>query len=442
MNNKIKKCGCFIVLGILFLMLLNTISCTLAPKIVSKLKINNEKVNELFKITKSTPPYDFTIDYPFEDNDKDNTENETRNLNIIDKYLSLINTIKTKLEANTSKRLIGYQKSIELSYIYNKLISYKLVSNEETSRIILEGDYYTRLRQKNNMKILANKLIKLNNELKDENIDFLYIQVPNKISPTQEISPIYYDYTNENTDELLKLIKNKVEYIDIRDNIQQNNLNHLSLYFKTDHHWLPETGRWVTEEISKYLNDNYDTNLEIDNITEEKFQYKKYSNIFLGSDGRYVSLANAKPEDLTLITPKYKTNLRITIPEKKINKVGSFDKTIIDKSQLKYTNYYNISQYEAYMYGDRALIEVKNNLVNNNKKILLIKDSYANVVSPFLSLENEYLSTIDLRYFNGSLKSYIEKFKPDIVLTLYSGFTISDVEIGSSDQLLVNRLIY
>ena len=60
------------------------------------------------------------------------------------------------------------------------------------------------------------------------------------------------------------------------------------------------------------------------------------------------------------------------------------------------------------------------------KDLLILKNSFANVVSPFLALETENVSIIDLRYFNGSLKAYIKEYDPDLVMILYHGNAVLD----------------
>jgi hypothetical protein len=82
--------------------------------------------------------------------------------------------------------------------------------------------------------------------------------------------------------------------------------------------------------------------------------------------------------------------------------------------------YYNLSPYDAYLYGNRELVTIHNNLLRDGRKILLIKDSFANVVAPFLSIGIENLDIVDLRYFTGSIKSYIEKHIPDTVVIMYN----------------------
>ncbi len=430
-SEKIECIGSFIIVGILLIMMIISLLFTILPKILVGLNLSNDKINNFFQIVESTPKIDFEKIYPFE------KKEFKKNTSLINKYLNTVDYVKNKLEGNTSKGLYGYEKLIEFSYIYNNLISYKIVSNNLDSRIEVEDGNFTSIGKKKDMSYCSNELINFSNYLEELNIKNIYIQAPFKLPKDQKIPLIYHDYTNDNMDDLLNMISGKVNYIDLRENIKNNNLNHLHLFFKTDHHWLPETGLWASQEISKYLNNNYDLNLEIDNIASDKFNYNVYENIFLGSAGRFVSLANAKPENMTLITPNYYTKLNIKIPQLSLDKTGTYDDTLIDWEQLQYKNYYKIDQFSSYLYGNKQLIEIKNENVHNNKKILLLKDSFSKVVAPFLALENEYLSIIDLRNFNGSLKGYIKDYNPDLVIVMYNGSLLVDENDKNEEAYLL-----
>ena len=431
-KNKIEVVGSFIIIGMLGIIMCLVIFFTIGPLLLRVLKINDDKLNELFQLPEESTLINYAEIYPFETNENILVNKE----NYVDKYLSIINEVKSSLQKKTSNYLIGYEKFAELSYNYNKILGYKLVSNNGgSSRIEISKGYYSRINTKKDVSNCAKNLIDFNEYLNSLGINFLYVQAPYKISENQKISKIYNDYTNDNVNNLLRLIESKVNYLDLRKSI-----NKLDSFYKTDHHWLPETGLLATGKISKYINNNYDMNLNIRNVEPNNYNYKTYPEMYFGYDGRNVSLANAEPEDFTLITPKFDTKLNIKIFEKSINKTGSYKETLINWDKVKYDDFYNIVQYSAYMYGDRQLIEIKNEYIKNDKKILLIKDSFSEVVSPFLSLETEYLSIIDLRYFNGSLKSYINKFKPDMVITMYNGGMMgeNDEELQGIDLLWNN----
>lgn len=432
-KNKIESISSIIMISLLVIMMLSSLFYSIFPKILIKFNVSNDDINSFFNIVDTNPGIDINYEklYPF-----NNKNIKPSKKSFIDNYKKYIERFKEILENYTSKKLMSYESLIELSYIYNDIINFNLVSNSnDSARINLGNGYFSRINKKIDTTIIADRLIDFNNYLKNENTDLLYVQTPFKISKKTKISNIYKDYTNENMDNFLNKIKGKVNYIDLRNNIENDGLDNLDLFFKTDHHWLPSAGLYSVGEISYFLNEKYNMNLAIDNVNPNAYSCKTYPNMFLGTDGKSVSLKNADSEDFDLLSPKFKTKLNIKILDLKIDKTGKYDDTLLDKTQLKYENYYKISQYSTYGYGDRALIEIHNELINNKRKILVVKDSFADVMIPFMALETEYLSVIDLRQFNGSIKNYIEKYNPNIVLVIYNGSMLHDLSINQDEEV-------
>ena len=77
---------------------------------------------------------------------------------------------------------------------------------------------------------------------------------------------------------------------------------------------------------------------------------------------------------------------------------------------------------------------MKNNLNPHGKKILMICDSFAMVVTPFLALQTSELHICDVRdnekYVGEKLnmEKYIKEIKPDYVIVLYNGVSNSQKE--------------
>lgn len=75
---------------------------------------------------------------------------------------------------------------------------------------------------------------------------------------------------------------------------------------------------------------------------------------------------------------------------------------------------------------------MKNQLNPDGKKILMVRDSYACVIAPFLSLYTSELHTCDMRNFNKSagkkvnVEEYIKEISPDYVILLYSGVSTAN----------------
>ena len=431
----IEKKGSLLIFSLLIIMLIVVIFFSVFPKILSELHLTNKSINQFFDIVENdinVKNIDYSKLYPF----------DKENVNIPQgggyfTYNNIVNKLKENIEKAVTSSMFKYYKMVELSYIYNNLIKFNLYSNVGDSKLEIGNNYFSYIYSAKNIDTQVNNIIDFAKYLKKNNTNLLYVQAPFKMSDEIDISPVYKDFTNDKIDEFLSRIKNDIDYVDLRENIKEEKLENLSLFFQTDHHWLPKTGLWATNIISNYLNDNYSMNLKIENLNFNQYNYKTYKKIFLGSVGKDVSLAKAKPEDLVLITPKFDTKLHVKILDLGIDKIGTYEETLIDWSILKSKSYYKTNHYYAYMYGDRGLIETHNKLINNGKKILLVKDSFADAVSPFIALENEYLSIIDLRYFNGSLKTYIKEYNPDIVIVMYNGSMIAG-NVNSKDYAVWN----
>lgn len=276
----------------------------------------------------------------------------------------------------------------------------------------------------------AEKTAVLDAHLKNEGIRLLYVQLPSKISKIDNQLPTgVHDYSNENSDTMLTALKSRgVATFDLREEIFKDKLNHYSLFFRTDHHWKPETALWAAGKISDKLNSDFGFNINMNLINENSFSIKLYKNWFLGSQGKRIGQYYAGTDDFALILPKYKTDFDSTyhrINGQSFTKKGSFEDTWIFKENLK-KDYFNINTYAVYSGADYPLSVCINHLLAG-KKILLLRDSYTNALAPFLSLAAcRELRTIDPRHFKGSITGYIEEFKPDIVLMLYYPGTLSN----------------
>ena len=87
-------------------------------------------------------------------------------------------------------------------------------------------------------------------------------------------------------------------------------------------------------------------------------------------------------------------------------------------------------KYSVFFGGNQPVIRasIKN---GSDRKLLVIKDSYAHCFLPFTFEDYSEVDFIDIRYFNESLKSYLEKSDYTDLLFLYnaSGFA-EDVSLA------------
>lgn len=424
-DDKILKVVTRIFMAIFVVIFITIMIRFLAKNVlVDMMKIDNPVIQEIAEDGGSEGDKKIEIDwqeiYPIEEKE-DEGKNEQES--VIDKFNTLVNKLKTQLENYSSDFLFNYEAIVEVAKGYEKSINWNLIRfDDEQTPIEIAEDNWICIKGESDYSPIANNIVEFNNYLKEKDIELLYVQPPTKVenSISGGMLDIYKDYCKENTDMFIKnLSNNSVDVLDLREKMNEENINYLDAFYKTDHHWRPETGLWATKQITNHINQKWNMDIDTSLYDRDKYKDEIYEKAFLGSQGRKVTLAKAKAEDFNIIQPTFETNLSVEIPSLEINKTGTFRDTLIDNEVLEEVDYYNNSTYDAYQYGDRDLLHVKNNLVNDSENILLLKDSFADVVLPYLSLGVENIFEIDQRTFNGSVKSFIDKNNITKVILIY-----------------------
>lgn len=82
-------------------------------------------------------------------------------------------------------------------------------------------------------------------------------------------------------------------------------------------------------------------------------------------------------------------------------------------------------KYCVFMGENRAYTNIKTN-ANNGKKLLVIKDSYANSFIPFLTQHYSEIAVIDLRYVKTSIRDFVDPDDYEQTLFLYNASTFAE----------------
>lgn len=195
----------------------------------------------------------------------------------------------------------------------------------------------------------------------------------------------YSSYTN-NVDLMKELINNKEKYI----------------YYNTDHHWTT---------YGAYLGYfGFISSIGGNAISLDEFEKVELSGFY----GTYYS--KSKPFNINSdILTYYKFNdLTLELVGDKI-----YD-SIYDYSKENLRD-----KYALFLYGNNPLTIIKNNAIKNDKKILVIKDSFANSLIPFLTQNYEEIHVVDLRGFSSKLSEYLDENTFDNILILYNFINLS-----------------
>lgn len=169
------------------------------------------------------------------------------------------------------------------------------------------------------------------------------------------------------------------------------------LYYRTDHHWTTQ-GAYVAYEA-------YCAAMGLDAVSREDFALQKVSDDFYGTIYSKTLDAAARPDEIWSAT---------ALPQIEI----TFDETTQGNSVYAESFLSQKDQYAYFFGGNWGKVDIRTQ-ANNGKRLLVIKDSFANSFVPYLLGEYEQIVMLDLRYFGGSVTQEMEANSITDVLFLY-----------------------
>jgi len=361
----------------------------------------------------------FAEQYPF-DKEVDEEQSSTSKFNLLIEYRTWIEHIKKGFDSYTNNSNYLSSPIMYSIHWYDKLVQGDIIQGDiilygKVAIVRLPNGYFAAPFPYSHPIESWNLLKEFDTWLKSRNIQYMSLITADKGDDSFLPFPKYISlgYCRMEEEYCNFMDENGIAYLRSKPKLLNQNSDFYYWFYKADHHWNVHAGRLMAEETAKQLNI-----LHIDadtcGIQKECFTLINYPNSFLGSYAR--KLGPDYQEDFEIYFPLYETNFHLEIPSKGIDKTGSFDSTLIAKQYLSSTS----SQYAAFLYEGNPLhplIRVENLNSHNTTRALVIKHSKAGVFNPYFALTVRYLDIIDPRKFNGSIRSFIEKTRPDIVIT-------------------------
>ncbi|MGI6017917.1 MAG: DHHW family protein [Marvinbryantia sp.] len=235
--------------------------------------------------------------------------------------------------------------------------------------------------------------------------------VPNAVEILKEKLPPFAKNTQE--EEFLVRVQEGLpedSFIDA-GNILTAHTNE-QLYYRTDHHWTTAAARHVYKVWAEKIG------LSI--VPDEGYTQEILTDEFYGTIEAKV---NTKVQADTLTAWKPLKPVPYTV-------ILNRDETNVKESLYDLSYLDTRDKYAVYFGGNQPLIEIDTE-AESNRRLLVIKDSYAHCFVPFAVQDFAAVTMIDLRYFNESLSEYMHANEFTDVLVLYnaSGFA-EDTSIG------------
>lgn len=178
------------------------------------------------------------------------------------------------------------------------------------------------------------------------------------------------------------------------------------IFYRTDHHWTTY-GAYLAYRA-------YAESMGWEPLDEDQFDIRAVSKTFLGSYHTRGQFSRIKPDSIEVYEPKNPLQLELHIVDN-----GTVTDTLYDESFLKKKD-----KYSYFQGGVHALMQLYNKSGNTDTdKLLVIKDSYAHSMLPFLAQHVDEIHVIDIRYYNGKISQYMNEHQIDNVLLLFNTST-------------------
>lgn len=224
--------------------------------------------------------------------------------------------------------------------------------------------------------------------------------IPNSIYINQDKLPQYAETYNQKEiiNNFYNSLDSKIKTVNVVDILLENKDKYL--YFKTDHH-MTSYGTYLA--YTKFCEA---VNIEPQNI--DNFELKTVSKEFLGTFDSKAQVINQEKDQIDIYLNSYNQDI-ISAEYDKETTNSIFNKEYLDKKD----------KYSFFLNGNNAKVVIKTK-VENDKKLLVIKDSYAHIMAQFLCQNYEEIHFIDPRYYKASLTEYIKQNNITEIFFLYN----------------------
>lgn len=200
-----------------------------------------------------------------------------------------------------------------------------------------------------------------------------------------------------------KDLGDSVEWIDVSTELNKHKTE--KIYYKTDHHWTTLGAFYAFQAAAPSLG--------IEGDLSGKYVSHAVSNSFNGMLASKSGVNPGEKEQIDIYVPTEEdTDLIIDYVDE-----GKRSTSLYDSSKLKEKD-----QYTVFLGGNSSLLDIRT-VSTSTKRLLLVKDSFANSFIPFLTPYYREIVVVDPRYYSGTINDLMDSYRISEVLFLYSGNT-------------------
>ena len=216
-----------------------------------------------------------------------------------------------------------------------------------------------------------------------------------------KLPDLHYDYHDEEVFAELSETFQTASFVDIRDELSAAYKDGNQVFYRTDHHWTTFGAYTAYKALGEAL--GYNPNPE---SAYEKTAYPGFYGTTYSTSGFRLT----DPDEIEVWD----------------NPSNDIDVTIIDGDTVEQKDMYFYShldeddKYPVFLDGNHPYTVIKNPNASSQEKLLVVKDSFAHSLVPFLADHYAEIIMVDMRYYSMPMQPIIEHEGVDRVLFLYS----------------------
>ena len=174
-----------------------------------------------------------------------------------------------------------------------------------------------------------------------------------------------------------------------------------AIYYRTDHHWTTLGAFYGANALLEALGR--------EPLKESDFTPERASDAFNGTLYSQSGIHWLAPDTMEFWAED--AGLDVTSWRNGTPAPGClYDRAYLEKKD----------KYSAFLGGNQPLCVIRNENITDGGKLLLIRDSYADALAPFLAQRFSEVHLLDLRYYRASAAQYAEENGIDDICVLYS----------------------
>ena len=227
-----------------------------------------------------------------------------------------------------------------------------------------------------------------------------------------KLPAFHFDYHDDEAFADMTETFRTADFVDLRDPLKTAYEDGNQVFYRTDHHWTTFGAYTAYRALAASL--GYTPNEE---SAYQKTAYPGFYGTTYSTSGFWLT----PPDDIE-IWELENSDITVSIFE---------EETIEQNDMFFYSHLDENDKYPVFLDGNHPYTKITNNNAKTDEKLLVVKDSFAHSLVPFLADHYAEIIMVDMRYYSMPLQPIIEHEGVDRVLFLYSVDNLgTDKDIG------------